>query len=302
VRKLFGIGILILVSLILLSCEKKSKQVSTISEKVFVGVQPNEGRHDLTLLSQALSTRIGKSVEFVTSSSYEELVKKYTSKEVDFAFFTGLTLIQAEKEAGAKVLLKKVYGKEEFYYSAIVVRQDSKIFSLSDLKGKKFGFVDPKSASGYLYPRLMLRKENLDSGPEPHRGVVIEHSFFGTHDDSVKALIAGTVDAIGTWSLEPEAKKGAWNQGDLVEVGSKTIRVLKYSDPIPNDAFVARVDYYAEHPDLVLKMMDALISLSAEPEGLMKQLLDVEGMATATSRHYDTVRELERLLLNAGQK
>ena len=38
------------------------------------------------------------------------------------------------------------------YYSIMVARKDSGIKTLKDVKGKKLGFADPDSTSGYLIP------------------------------------------------------------------------------------------------------------------------------------------------------
>ncbi len=47
---------------------------------------------------------------------------------------------------------------------------------------------------------------------------------------------------------------------------------------------------------LVFKVMEALIGMGEENGGALKQAFDTNKMATATSRHYDSVRALEALL------
>ena len=42
------------------------------------------------------------------------------------------------------------------YRSQVVVRADSGITSIDQLRGKKFAFVDPASASGFLFPNALL--------------------------------------------------------------------------------------------------------------------------------------------------
>jgi phosphonate transport system substrate-binding protein len=265
-----------------------------------IGVLPNEKAKDLSLFKTALSKRIKMPVQIIVPSDYSDLVEKFKRGDVDFAFFTALTFLQAEREANAKALLKKVYGNDEFYYSAIIVRADSNIKSVKALKGKKFGFVDKKSTSGYLFPRVMLRKSGLDSGegltPGPN---VLPHEFFGTHEDAVQALLDKKVDAAGVWADEPSTKQGAWSEGKFKNAN---LRVLEVSDPIPNDAFVVRQKYYEEHAMVVYNVMEALIGFGDEPEQILKKVFDVDRMATATSRHYDSVRALESLLKEEPSK
>jgi len=279
------------------ACEIQKKSEPSHKISIVLGVQPNEREKNLERFKQELSKRVHLKVEIDISKDYSEIIEKFKTGAVDFAFFSPLTFIAAEKEAQAKVLLKKVYGKNEFYYSVILVRADSKITKIAHLKGKKFGFVDKKSTSGYLYPRVMLRTAGLDAG----EGLVansetLESSFFGTHQDSVKALLEKKVDAVGVWASEPQTKTGAWTEPPMTASQMQNLRVLSYSEPIPNDAFAVSEKFYKDNPMIVYNVMEALIGLSSEDNSVMKEVFDVDSMATATSRHYDSVRALESLL------
>src|SRR5207244_6062947 len=76
------------------------------------------------------------------------------------------------------------------YRGIIVTRKDSGIKSIADLKGKRFAFVDPKSASGYVYPRAMLIEKGID--PETFFSETI---FAGSHDRVIAAVLNRRVDA-----------------------------------------------------------------------------------------------------------
>ncbi|MGE1076436.1 PhnD/SsuA/transferrin family substrate-binding protein, partial [Pseudomonas fragariae (ex Marin et al. 2024)] len=45
------------------------------------------------------------------------------------------------------------------YYTIMVARKDSGIKTLADAKGKKIGFADPDSTSGFLIPNVAIPKE-----------------------------------------------------------------------------------------------------------------------------------------------
>ena len=49
-------------------------------------------------------------------------------------------------------MLASKFGNDVTYKGQILVRTDSGITDIKGLKGKKFAFVDPLSASGTLYP------------------------------------------------------------------------------------------------------------------------------------------------------
>lgn len=275
----------------------KEKAAPTESAKVTIGILPNEATRDLPSLRQELGRRLSMPVEIRVPKDYSDLLDQFKRGDVDFAFFTALLFLQAEREAGAKALLKKVYGKSEFYYSAIITRADGKIRSLADLKGKRIGFVDPKSTSGFLYPRVLLKSAGLDAAPGmTSSATVLESQFFGTHGANVQALLDGKIDAAGVWANESGSGHGAWTDKPFSESDSHKVRVLASSDPIPNDAFAVRESLYTQNPMLVLRVMEALIGMGEDPNGALKKVIDADKMATATSRHYDSVRAIESLL------
>lgn len=247
-----------------------------------LGLQPNEGTADLAGFKAQLESLSKMGVEITVSKDYEDLVHKFKNSEIDFAFFSPINFITAEKEADAKVLLKKVYGDSEFYYSALIVPENSSVKSLKDLMGTTVAFVDPKSTSGYLYPSSML-KEGL--GAES-----CKHEFLGTHELAVKALSDSKYSAAAVWANSPEIGGGAWTKVEEAE-GNK-FRVLQYSDPIPNDAFVVRNQFYEKHPAVVFRVMEALIAMSDSKNSYLKQVFGTDKMTTATSRHYDSVRKM----------
>ena len=276
---------LLIFGLLLVSCaQNKEEKTSWI-----LGLQPNEATRDVTSLETKLKSKSKLPLKIVISSSYQETVEQLKTAKIDFAVLSPLNLIQAEKEMDVKVLLKKVYGDSEFYFSAILVGQKSKIKSLKDLENKKIAFVDPQSASGFLYPHAMLKKAGVDWSK-------VQALFLGTHTKAVEALLKGEVDAAAVWADDPQKNQGAWTAAEIPEAQRSNLKVLKYSDPIPNDAIVVRGDIHKAHPEEVLKFMDAFIDLSDDPDKILKEVFGVDKLTTATSRHYDVVRELDKLM------
>jgi phosphonate transport system substrate-binding protein len=259
------------------SCSQK-----TDPNVVRLGIQPNEKDADLATFAKELEGASGLKVEYVVSHDYNDLVTQFKNGKVDFAFFSPVNFIAAEKDAGAKVLLKKVYGASEFYFSALVVKADSHVKSVTDLKGQTLAFVDPKSTSGYLYPLVMLKKSNLTLKD-------LSYEFAGTHDKAIEALLSGKAAAAAVWGDEPSKGTGAWTP---FEKDGVKFRVLAWSEPIPNDAFAVRSKFYQENPNVVFKVMEGLISMSDADVGALKKVFDTDRMTTATSRHYDSVRSI----------
>lgn len=238
-------------------------------------------------LAKLIQARTGIPINIYISKDYSGLIEAMKTKKVDFAFYSAMTFVFAEKMAGAKVLLKKVW-ETPFYYSMILVRDDSRIGSIAQLKGKKFAFVDEKSASGYLYPKVYLKQKGIDPA-----SYFKETVFSGNHDASVKMLRDGKVDAIAVFSNDKAGKDSAWTK---FAGSNRKVKTLWVSSPIPNDPFCVRQDFYDGHPKVAHDLMFAMIELQEDPkEGArFKKLLGASSLMLATSQQYEPVREMVR--------
>ncbi|MHA7969291.1 phosphonate ABC transporter substrate-binding protein [Rhizobium sp. CAU 1783] len=128
------------------------------------------------------------------------------------------------------------------YYSIMVARKDSGMTKVTDIKGKKLGFADPDSTSGYLIPTVTL-PEALGG---PVKEYVAETGFGGGHENLVLEVLKGTFDAGTTFgsgvgefkdgytsgNLKKMVDKGVLNMDDLVELWKSPL--------IPNGPIVIR--------------------------------------------------------------
>jgi phosphonate transport system substrate-binding protein len=239
-------------------------------------------------VAKALQEELGISVNVYLSKNYTGLIDAMKAKKVDFAMFTAMAYVFAEKEAGAKVLLKKVWA-EPFYYSAILTKKSSKIKKVVQLKTARFGFVEEKSTSGYLYPQVFFRKKKIQ--PQTSQ-------FSGSHFNSVEWLDNGQVDAIAVFADDKQGLQNAYLKYSKMPDKEKQAQVLWVSEPIPNDPFCVRQDYYDEHPKLTHNLMFALIDvvdkLKANKD--VMETVGAQGFVPATQRQYDPVREMVKEL------
>jgi len=256
------------------------------------GEDPEWLRRNGVLLAKALQEKLGVPINIYIAKNYGDLTKAMEGGLVDFAFLSAMTFVEAES-AGAKVLLKKVWDGP-FYYSAIITPQHSKIKSIKDLEGKRIGWVDEKSASGHLYPEVMLIKK----GFKPSL-FFKEQKYFGQHEAAVKGLFAGAVDAIAVYADDKNAKTGAWTRF----APKSKVKVLWVSSPIPNDPFCVRQAFYAQYPKFTHEMMFALQDFKNVPgdKNLLKTLYGIKYLEFATSKQYDPVRELVKYLKLSGE-
>ena len=261
-----------------------------LPKSITIGFSPGEDPEALKVKSEELvrkiQSKVGVPVKSFFSKDYQGLIDAMKKKEVDFAFYTAMSFVFAEKQAGAKVLFKKVW-EHPYYYSAIVVRRDSKIASLQGLKGKRFAFVDQKSGSGFLYPSFRLKQLKLE--PKTFFSSV---KFSGNHAESVRLLLNKEVDGVAVFANDD---KGATTAVlSYVPEQNKNVKALWVSDPIPNDPFCVRQDFHDTYPRFVFRIMDALLDLNEEnmKDQEMQKLFGFKKLDTATSRQYQPVRDM----------
>ena len=180
----------------LIGCSKKS---STKEEKVLkLGVVPSSNSEklvdDLTPFAKALGDKLGMKVEVFTASSYIGVIEGIGSGSVDFGLVPPFSAVLSNKQSNTKNLLvgRSTRGKPG-YFAEVFVRKNSNIKNLSDLKGKKIAFVDPSSASGYIYAGAMLKEAGIDLDKD------IQYQFSGGHDKSLQLLLNKDVDAVASY-------------------------------------------------------------------------------------------------------
>jgi phosphonate transport system substrate-binding protein len=146
------------------------------------------------------------------------------------------------------------------YHSIILARKDSGIATLADMKGKKLGFADPDSTSGYLVPLVSLP---ADIGM-PVDEFFSETGFGGGHENLVLAVLDGKFDAGATWG----SGVGEWSEGytsgnirSMVDKGMldmEDVVELWKSPLIPNGPLVMRKDLPQEMKDKIIAFYTAL--------------------------------------------
>jgi phosphonate transport system substrate-binding protein len=146
------------------------------------------------------------------------------------------------------------------YYAIAVARADSGIKTLADAKGKRLGYADPDSTSGYLVPLVTLP----DAIGAPIDEYFAETSFNGGHENLVLAVLDGKVDIGTTWG----SGVGEWSEGytsgnirSMVDKGMldmEDITEVWKSPLIPNGPLVMRSDLPQEMKDKIIAFYTAL--------------------------------------------
>ncbi len=242
-------------------------------------------------LEKLLGDKLGIPVSVSVSPDYNTIVEAMASRQVDVGFLppNAYVLAHDNRKAADLLLQAQRYGvndetgqptteKVNYYKSMIIVKKDSPIKSLADLKGKKIGWQDVTSSAGYVFPAAELKKAGIDPDTDV-QGVTIKG-----HDAAVMALLNGQVDAVAVFQDARNTVKK-----DVPTVFDQT-RVIHFTAPIPNDTISVRSDMDQAWRD---KISQAFIDIGNDPEGqkIIEDIYTHVGYEKGDDKNFDPVRE-----------
>lgn len=244
-----------------------------------VGILGGENEADRLRSFQCLVDKLPaalgvEKVSLFPAADYDGVVQGLLGGTLDYA--------ELGASAYAKVYLEKADAVEPIlttvqtdgstgYYSIMVARKDSGIKSLADMKGKKLGFADPDSTSGYLVPVAALPK---DIGADV-KSYFSETGFGGGHENLVLEVLKGTFDAGTTWGSGVGEFKDGYTSGNLRKMVDKGILdmddlVELWKSPlIPNGPIVIRSSMDA---DMKTKFKSFLVELPKSDPACFKAI------------------------------
>ncbi|MEC2077595.1 phosphate/phosphite/phosphonate ABC transporter substrate-binding protein [Metabacillus fastidiosus] len=303
-KKLTGLGLTFaLAASVLVGCgagsdDKAEKASGTASkeEKKELTVQfvPSQNADTLEAKAKPLEELLGKEldmdVKVSVSTDYNTIVEAMASKQVDVGFLPPTAYVLAKEKGSAEVILQaQRYGVNDedgspteelvdFYKAQFIVKKDSGIEKVEDLKGKKIGYQNVTSSAGYVWPAASLIDVNIDPLKD-----VTPVTFKG-HDQAIIALLNGDIDVAVTFQDARNVVKG-----DYPTVFEDT-KIIKFTEPIPNDTIVVQTDLDA---DLKNKIQEAFINIGKDEEGrkIIQEIYTHEGYTKSDDKNFDIVRE-----------
>ena len=216
-----------------------------------IGVLGGENAHDRLASNECLRAYVqdllGVETKIFTPADYDGVIQGLLGGSIDLAWLGASAYAKTyltNPEAVDVVLVKTNLDGSFSYHSIGFARKDSGIASLEDMKGKKFGFGDPNSTSGYLIPSIEIPQQ---TGSSMENGAYFgEVVFTGGHEQTIVAVKNGDVDGGVTWAdgqgewidgynsgaLRKAVDAGLVDMNDLVEIWR--------SKPIPEGPIVLR--------------------------------------------------------------
>jgi phosphonate transport system substrate-binding protein len=219
-------------------------------DKLVIAVQPTSTPEQLTADAQELRTflegRLGRPVDLVFPTTFAGVIEALRFGHAHAAFMSAWPAALASKHAGAEIVLAEVrevvIGQEKveapYYYSYWIVRPDSPITSVAELRGLTVSLPSPLSTSGYVAP--MARLVELGHIPAPAAGREIDpKSFFG--DVLFSGGYAQSYEALKSGQVEATVIAGDVSERLYREVLENT-RVIEQQGPVPSHGVVFSKD------------------------------------------------------------
>lgn len=247
---------------------------------------------------------LGVPTKLFTPADYDGVIQGLLGGTLDMAWLGASAYAKiylTNPEAVDVVLVKTNLDGSFAYHSIGFARKDSGITSLADMKGKKFGFGDPNSTSGYLIPSVEIPQETGASmKPGDYFGDVV---FTGGHEQTIVAVVNKDVDGGVTWADGQGAWEDGYNSGALrkaVDSGivdmNDIVQIWK-SKPIPEGPIVLRKALPA---DVKTKMVDLIQGLHAKDKDCAYKMAagETAGFKPITHDAYQTMIELRKAKTN----
>jgi phosphonate transport system substrate-binding protein len=178
------------------------------------------------------------------------------------------------------------------YTSGLVVRADSPIRAVQDLRDARVAWVDRESASGYLVVRTALRRAGVRT-----TDAFAHEKFLRNHAAVAKAVLDGSVDigatcvhVDGDGTLHIARSPFAGDRG----LATEQLRIVLEAGPIPSDIFAVR---RGTSPRARSALEAALLhAIHGELHRAARTLMYADGFALPTAEHR---RMLDALLEEA---
>lgn len=186
--------------------------------------------------------------------SYSEAVELLKTGKVQIESLGDVTFFEANRDFGAIPVVRPLNqdGRPD-YRSIIIVRDESPIAKLADLRGKRFAFGNAHSTSGNLIPRAYLFEKGITLFD------FAAYENLDSHDAVAKAVLKGKVDA------------GAVKDVVAKRYQEHGLRFLAHSPPIPSVPIVVRP---GTDPQMVKAVREALLAIDPRDPAMAQRMKD----------------------------
>lgn len=208
------------------------------------------------------------------SRNYEEYEKKLYAGKFAFAMPNPYQTVLSLKH-GYRVFGKM--GDDDVFRGMILVRKDSGIRNVSDLKGKAVSYPAPTALAATMMPQYYLHTHGIDVNRD------IENRYVGSQESSIMNVVLGHVAAGATWPVP--WKTFSTKHPDL----ASQLTVKWQTESLPNNGWVVRQNIPAPVVDQFARL---LFGLQESAQGrIILERLPISRFEPATDETYQPTRQ-----------
>lgn len=267
-----------------------AENICPASGTIHFGVEPYDSNAILTPIygqvAKLISAQVGCPVEIQIATSYNAEIEAMRNGKLEIGQFGPLGYVLAHQVADAEAVatVADANGNPSTYTASVVTWPGSGITNIKQVAGKTFGYSDPASTSGHLFPAYALQAAGIDAA----KG--IKPIFAGSHTASFEAIRNHKVAAgeLNSQTIQAATVSGEYDPKDFV--------ILWQSKPIPLDPIAI---YGKLNPVLKAKLTVALqnLDLTSLTPDQQKILGTKDGkLVPQHDASYDQVRALVHVL------
>lgn len=280
--------IILFSTLLLFGCERQqgtsfepeyTKHLPNNKHVYILGVHPLHNPERLFAVYQPMVHYInqrltGSKLKLEASRNYASYNKKLFSGHFDFALPNPYQTVQSTQH-GYRIFGKM--GDDNNFRGIILMRKDSHIKNVADLKGKKICYPAPTALAATMMPQWYLHQHGLDINKD------IQNLYVGSQESSIMNVYLGKVAAAATW---PPPWRAFIKERPEV---AKEVKIKWQTSSLPNNGLVAKNDV----PDILVKeVSDIMFHLQDTKAGRkILRRMELSRYEPANDQTYDSVRQ-----------
>ncbi|VAX08679.1 ABC transporter, substrate-binding protein (cluster 12, methionine/phosphonates) [hydrothermal vent metagenome] len=262
-------------------------EVQTSGVEYIFGIHPLHNPQRLFEVFDPMMDYLSKNIDGVSfqleaSRNYPVFDQKLYERKFDFALPNPFQTINAINR-GYKVFGK--IGLDSNFRGIILVRKDSPIKEVLDLRGKAVSFPAPSALAATMMPQYFIQSHGVDVMTE------IDNRYVGSQESSMMNVYLGQTVAAGTWPPP-------WNEfiKQRPEIAGE-LKVIWDTAPLVALGLVARPDI---PEDIVRQVIELLTTPDEHGQGMdMLWRSEFSGVVTpANDETYFVVRDFLKKFAN----
>ncbi|PIQ85440.1 MAG: hypothetical protein COV73_05785 [Candidatus Omnitrophica bacterium CG11_big_fil_rev_8_21_14_0_20_43_6] len=258
------------------------------SSEIKIGLVPEQDIRNMASRYEPLAGYLGKKlnlkVALIYLDNYGEVCDKFRNRQLDAAFFGSFAYAVTHAKSKVEPIARPDYSGISTYRGLIIVRKDSNIKNVTDMKNKRLALVHRATYAGYLYPLYYFKQHNVPDLEAFFSKVI----FSGSHDKAIIAVLNGQADIALPKDLVYQ--RMVKENPDL----ESKLTVLSFSGPVPSNTFCVRNDLDS---GLMKKLRNILLNLQNDREaGPVLASLGATSFIETSDKDYSNLYETIKAL------